>query len=135
MQGLTHAEWELNAKRMCDKSGKTIASPANWVFKILATQGYYPRPEGYRSPQEQAEQDITQELLRQSAAYEARRAAEEDAWIARLSPDERKVILGAQTNSIRMPDNMTLRLHFNSEVWPKMQGADSAKQHHDQEKP
>lgn len=38
MQGLTHAEWELNAGRMRDKSGNPITSPTSWVFKILATR-------------------------------------------------------------------------------------------------
>lgn len=88
MQGLTHAEWELCAGRMRDKSGSPVTNPVSWVFKILATQGYYPRPEGYRSPQEQAECDATKELQQQTAAYEARMEAEAQAWVARLAPDE-----------------------------------------------
>ena len=135
MQGLTHAEWELSAKRMCDKSGKPIASPVSWVFKILATQGYYPRPEGYRSPQEQAEQDAADELKRQSVAYEARQTAEAEAWIARLGPDERSAILGPPTHSIRMPEVVILRRHFLSEIWPGIQHTKPSAQYHNLEAP
>lgn len=120
MQGLTHAEWELAAGRMHDKSGNPVSNPVSWVFKILAHQGYYPRPESYRSPQEQAELDAAEELKRHTAAYEARQTAEADAWMARLTPDERSAILGGQNGSIRIPDNVALRNHFRTEVWPKL---------------
>ena len=43
MQGLTFAEWELAHQVMKDAKGNAIATPVNWVFSILATQGYYPR--------------------------------------------------------------------------------------------
>lgn len=121
MQGLTHAEWELNAGRMRDKSGNPITSPVSWVFKILATQGYYPRPEGYRSPQEQAELDTAEEIKQQTAAYETRQTAEAEAWIARLSPEERSAILGPPGSAMRIPDEVILRRHFRSKIWPRMQ--------------
>ena len=116
MQGITHAEWELNAGKMRDKSGNPVTSPLSWVFKILATQGYYPRPEGYRSPQEQAELDDAEELKRQSIAYEARQAAEAEAWIIRLNPEERSAILGPPGSTVRIPDEVVLRRHFRSEI-------------------
>lgn len=121
MQGLTHAEWELAAERMRDKSGNPVSNPVSWVFKILAHQGYYPRPESYRSPQEQAELDAAEELKRHRAAYEARQTAEADAWMARLTPDERSAILGGQNGSVRIPDNVVLRNHFRTGVWPRLQ--------------
>lgn len=39
---------------MKDAKGKAVEAPVNWVFRILASQGYYPRPPGYISPDEQA---------------------------------------------------------------------------------
>jgi hypothetical protein len=125
MQGLTHAEWELVAGRMRDKSGNSVSSPVSWVFKILATQGYYPRPEGYRSPQEQAEIDAAEEVKRLTAAYEARQTTEADAWIAGLIPDERQTILGSQNSVMRMPDEVFLRRHFRTEIWPKMRNGEA----------
>lgn len=120
MQGLTHAEWDLAAGRMHDKSGNPISSPVSWVFKILAHQGYYPRPEGYRSPQEQAELDAAEELKRHTAAYEARQIAEADAWMARLTPGERSAILGPRNSPVQMPEEVLLRRHFREKVWPKL---------------
>lgn len=117
MQGLTHAEWELVANRMRDKAGNPIANPVSWVFKILATQGYYPRPDGYRSPQEQAASDAEEEAKREAAAYEAHQAAEFDAWVIRLTSEERKAILGPQNGSLHMPPDVILRRHFRTEVW------------------
>lgn len=120
MQGLTHAEWELAASKMRDKAGNPIASPLSWVFKILATQGYYPRPDGYRSPQEQAILDAAEETKREAAAHEAHQAAEYDAWVARLTSEERSAILGPQDGSLRMPPDVVLRSHFRGAVWPKL---------------
>ncbi len=57
MQGLHHAEWDLEYKQMLDRNGELIKSPVNWVFRILAKQGYYPRPKNYVSPEEQVEKD------------------------------------------------------------------------------
>ena len=120
IQGLTHAAWELAAGRMCDSTGKPVANPVNWVFIILARQGYYPRPEGYVSPQEQAELDAAKEAERLATAYEARQTAEADAWMTRLAPDERSAILGTQNSVVRMPEEVFLRRHFRAEVWPTL---------------
>ena len=61
MQGLTYAEWDLEHGQMKDKNGKLIEKPSSWVFKILAKQGYYPRPKNYISPAEQIERDAKTE--------------------------------------------------------------------------
>ena len=126
MQGLTHAEWELEKGRMRDKSGNQVLSPVRWVFKILAHQGYYPRPEGYRSPEEQAELDAATELERCATAAIARQAAEAEAWIAKLTPEERKAILGPQNGAVRIPETVSLRSHFRTEVWPTLHKMESS---------
>lgn len=118
MPGLNHAEWELERGLMKDAEGKPVGLPANWVFFILAKQGYYPRPSGYVSPQEQAELDAAEERKRVIAAREERFKAECDLWISSLSVDERNTI---ESGTIRMPDNMALRNHFRVKIWPKLQ--------------
>lgn len=135
MQGLTHAEWELSEGKMRDKSGNPVSNPVSWVFKILATQGYYPRPESYCSPQQQAEQDAAEELKRQNITYEARQAAEAEAWIVRLTPEERNAIIGPSGNAMRIPDDVALRNHFRSKIWPKMQRECLTTDNHNQETP
>jgi hypothetical protein len=125
MQGMTHAEWELNANKMCDKSGNPVGSPVRWVFTILAQQGYYHRPEGYISPQEQAEQDAAEEEKRMQAAHEARQTAAYDAWTIGLSHNERAAILESTTNGVRIPEPVALRLHFRNKIWPKMQNGEA----------
>lgn len=121
LQGLTHAEWELEHGLMRDKEGKPVALPTNWVFQILAKQGYYPRPVGYVSPQEQAERDAAEEQKRFAAAQEERLKTECDAWIAGLSEDERSAIQGVQNGPVRIPGDVLLRNHFRAEVWGKLQ--------------
>lgn len=106
--------------RACTR--KPVGLPANWVFFILAKQGYYPRPSGYVSPQEQAELDAAEERKRVIAAREERFKAECDLWISSLSVDERNTI---ESGTIRMPDNMALRNYFRAEVWPKRQNGDA----------
>ena len=68
MQGLTHAEWELEHGAMRDKSGAPVASPVDWIFTSLSKNGYYRRPAGYVSPQEQAELDAAEEAKRITGA-------------------------------------------------------------------
>jgi hypothetical protein len=121
LRGLEHAEWELNCGLMKDKDGKAVAMPTNWVFLILAKQGYYPRPAGYVSPQEKAERDTAEEKERLAAALEERLKAECGAWIAGLSENERWAILGDKNDKVRMPDDVALRNHFRVKIWPKLQ--------------
>lgn len=120
LTGLNHAEWEMERGLMKDAEGVPIRLPLNWVFNILAKQGYYPRPSGYVSPQEQAELDAAEEQKRVIAAQEQRLKTECDAWIARLSTDEQSAILGERASVIRMPDPVALRNHFRAEIWPKL---------------
>ena len=87
MQSLDHAEWELERGQMLDKDGQPVADPCSWVFTALARTGYYRRPKGYVSPEEQAAKDAEAE----AKAVAARQAAEQaqfEAWRDGLSPDE-----------------------------------------------
>ena len=59
--GLDHAEWELENGKMLDKAGQPVADPCSWVFTALARTGYYRRPKGYISPEEQAAKDAEAE--------------------------------------------------------------------------
>lgn len=88
-QGLTYAEWELEHGTMRDKNGEPVSHPLNWVFSSLARTGYYRRPQGYISPQEQAEIDATVEEERLKKAREARKKSAFEAWCAGLSPQEK----------------------------------------------
>ncbi|MDL2280132.1 hypothetical protein LJC15_05695 [Desulfovibrio sp. OttesenSCG-928-G11] len=119
MQGLTFAEWELYRQCMKDAKGNAVGAPLNWVFSILATQGYYPRPSGYISPAEQAERDRENILQREQEAREARFSAEAEAWAAALSPAERESILGPKdATKMAIPAPVRLRQYFRTEIWP-----------------
>lgn len=120
MQGLTYAEWELENGTMRDKYGEPVSSPVSWVFTSLAKHGYYRRPEGYVSPQEQAELDAAEEAKRIIAACEARQKAELDAWVLGLSPEERAAIISASGDPYPIPEDTALRLHFKSHIWPEI---------------
>jgi hypothetical protein len=120
MQGLRYAEWELEHKVMLDKSGSPVASPVDWVFSSLAKTGYYRRPKGYVSPEEQAELDAAENAKQLAAAMEARKNAEMKTWTASLSSDERKAITTQPGKAFAMPDDVALKLHFNNHIWPKI---------------
>ena len=122
LQGLTHAEWEMAYGTRKDSKGNPIEKPAHWVFETLARQGYYPRPAGYVSPQEQAERDAAEEKARFAAAHEARKEAEYEAWAAQLTAQERERIVlersPASQGALRMPERVGLRAYFFAKVWP-----------------
>ena len=125
LQGLIHAEWEMVHGIRKDSKGNPIEKPAHWVFGTLARQGYYPRPAGYISPQEQAERDAEEERKRFAAAHEARKDAEYEAWAVQLTPQEREHIVRERSptsqGALRMPELVALRAYFFAKVWPEVQ--------------
>ena len=120
IQGLTHAEWELAAGSMRAKTGQQVSKPVDWVFISLSKTGYYRRPEGYVSPQEQAELDAAEEAGRVTRVCEERKKAAFDVWILELPPKERTAIITPANGGIRMPEDTALRLHFTAYIWPKI---------------
>jgi len=82
---LDHAEWELAHDAMVDRTGQPVVDPCAWVFQSLARTGYYRRPAGFVSAQEQAVKDAEAEAR---ALLAARRQVEETqfaAWRASLA--------------------------------------------------
>ena len=120
IQGLTHAEWELENGAMRDKSGAPIAKPVDWVFISLSRTGYYRRPQGYVSPQEQAELDAAAEAERVKLAHEARKKSAFAVWFLELPSKERAAIAAPTNSACKMPEDTALRLHFKEHVWPKI---------------
>ncbi|WP_232286249.1 hypothetical protein [Solidesulfovibrio carbinoliphilus] len=86
-QSLDHAEWELLRGAMRDKDGRPVADPCAWVFRSLARTGYYRRPKGYVSPEEQAARDAEEEARAVVAARQAAEQARFAAWRDGLTPD------------------------------------------------
>lgn len=87
-QSLDHAEWELARGVMRDKDGRPVADPCAWVFRSLARTGYYRRPKGYVSPEEQAARDAQEEARAVAAARQAAEQARFAAWRDGLGPEE-----------------------------------------------
>ncbi len=117
-QGLTYAEWELEHGTMRDKNGEPVTHPLNWVFSSLARTGYYRRPQGYISPQEQAEIDAAEENEHLKKARDARKKSAFEAWCAGLSPQEKNAIVAPGNRAFPMPEDTALRQHFFHKVWP-----------------
>ena len=88
VQSLDHAEWELERGQMLDKDGQPVSDPCSWVFTALARTGYYRRPKGYVSPEEQAAKDAEAEAKAVVVARQAAEQAQFEAWRDGLSPDE-----------------------------------------------
>jgi hypothetical protein len=122
--GLNHAEWALENNCMKDAKGEPVGNPVNWVFSILAKQGYYPRPQGYVSPEEKMEQDAAIEAERLKKARQARFVSEYALWLAGLSPEEREGIAPEKDTSSLPPEErlipveVRLELYFKEHVWP-----------------
>ncbi len=116
MQGLTHAEWDLEHNQMKDKSGELVKSPTNWVFQILARQGYYPRPHNFTSAKEQAELDTKQERERLEKLQEENDSKTFEEWLARLTEEEKSKFADEQkeksNSTYTFPEGFLLRSYF-----------------------
>jgi len=90
VQGLDHLEYELANDQLVDKSGQPVADPCSWAFRALAQNGYYRRPKGYVSPEEQAAKDAEVEARSLIAARQKAEQAQFEAWKLGLTEDELK---------------------------------------------
>lgn len=88
IQGLDHLEYELANDQLVDKSGQPVADPCSWAFRALAQNGYYRRPKGYVSADEQASKDAEEEARAVIAARQKAEQAQFEAWRDGLSPDD-----------------------------------------------
>ena len=88
IQGLDHIEFELANGQMVDKDGQRVSDPCSWAFKALAQNGYYRRPKGYVSPEEQAAKDAEEEARSVIAARQKAEQVQFEAWRDGLTPDE-----------------------------------------------
>lgn len=85
---LDHAEWELTQGTMRDKEGQPVLDPCAWVFRSLARTGYYRRPKGYVSPEEQAARDAEEEARAVAAAWRKAEQTQFETWREALSPEQ-----------------------------------------------
>jgi len=93
IRSLEHAEWELANNCMLDKNGEPVKDPCSYVFLSLAREGYYRRPKGYISPEEQAIKDEQEEMERKLKALKQKEEIEFQVWKESLSKEELEKIL------------------------------------------
>ena len=98
LQGLDHIEFALTHGRLVDKDGHPVADPCSWAFRALAQNGYYRRPKGFVSLEEQALRDAEAEAKSLAAARQRAETARFEAWKAGLSPEELEKYLHGHPN-------------------------------------
>ena len=81
---------------MRDKQGQPVADPCAWVYRSLASQGYYRRPAGYVSAEEQAERDAIEEAKALIRTRENARQERFRAWLQSLSGEEKENVLAGR---------------------------------------
>jgi hypothetical protein len=114
IQGLDHAEYELENNTMTDKEGNAVKDPCSYVFNSLAKHGYYRRPSGYISPEEQAEMDAKKEAERLQKVAKEKKEAQFEAWKENLSEEELNEIL--ETKQQRGPVDPWLRQYWEKNI-------------------
>jgi hypothetical protein len=120
VQGLHHAEWELEHGRMLDKKGVPVADPCSWVFRSLARTGYYRKPPGYVSPEEQALLDAEETAKKLAATRQRAEQAEYEAWRAGLTPE---ALQAAMAGYVGGPKEQWLKSHWRKTYRPSAQAS------------
>ena len=116
-QSLNHAEWALAHGTLSDSSGNPVRSPNAWVFTILARQGYFPRPDGYLSPEEQAKRDEAEEERKANTQQSILLQKRFEHWCENLTQEERTAILSPEKTH-RLPEKIYLHRYFIEHVCP-----------------
>ena len=106
---LDHAEWELEHGRMLDKDGNPVTDPCSWVFRSLARAGYYRKPKGYVSPEEQALIDAEATAKALLATRQRAEQAQFEAWKGGLSPED---LEAAMAGYVGGPREQWLKTHW-----------------------
>jgi hypothetical protein len=92
-QSLDHIEFELENGQLQDRNGSSVQDPCSYAFNALAKHGYYRRPHGYISSQEQAEEDARLEAEQLRKAREKKEEEEFQAWKQSLSEEEYRELI------------------------------------------
>ena len=116
-QSLNHAEWARAHGTLSDSSGNPVRSPNAWVFTILARQGYFPRPDGYLSPEEQAKRDEAEEERKANTQQSILLQKRFEHWCENLTQEERTAILSPEKTH-RLPEKIYLHRYFIEHVCP-----------------
>ena len=109
---LEHAEFEFGQGPLTDKDGQTVANPCGYLFNSLARTGYYRRPAGYVSAEEQASLDAEAEALALKEVQERAGRAAFEAWLAGLDP----AALALALEGCRGPREQWLRHYYDTQV-------------------
>ena len=90
---LEHADWELGQGPLRDKEGEEVASPLGFIFNALARTGYYRKPKGYVTAEEQAARDLEEKAKAARQSRERKERAEFELWRDSLDEEERERLL------------------------------------------
>ena len=93
LRGLDHIEFEIEHDQLVDKNGAKVGKVCDWAYRSLAKNGYYRRPEGYVSPEEQADRDAAEAARQNKQAKYERAVAEFEEWRAEISEEKRQELL------------------------------------------
>lgn len=113
IKGLDHLEYELANDQLVDKSGQPVSDPCSWAFRALAQNGYYRRPKGYMSPDEQAAKDAEEEARAVIAARQKAEQVQYEAWRDGLSADELAAVMIGHPGG---PKEQWIRTHWKKHV-------------------
>lgn len=124
IEGLDRADFEFRQRQgsLLDGQGQTIRQPMGYVFNSLARTGRYRRPEGYVSPEEQAELDKAEDARRIIAARKERLELEFQAWVSGLTAAERADIKRKYPPS---PEDQVLKAEWRKRQEEPQEGAGS----------
>jgi len=95
-QSLDAAEYALENGLMLDKHGQKVQNPNSYLFRCLAKDGTYTPPNGYVSPERQAEQTAREEAERIIEEKRKKQEAGKEAafleWLDSLSDKDKQEI-------------------------------------------
>ena len=115
VQSLRFAEYYLENPPYLDLKGGLVRSPYHYLRQILVSEGFFPMPPGYVSPQLQLLKQLEEQ---EKQADEARRKMKElryESWKKALSEAERKEFASAYRYG---PDDQKLKTYWLEHVEP-----------------
>ncbi|SMF28533.1 hypothetical protein [Desulfovibrio gilichinskyi] len=118
LMSLEYVNYEIENGGFKDSKGKPVEKTLGYIFQVLLRAGRLSKPEGFKTAEEQAADEVEEQLRAVKEAKKRKIDALYEIWLHDLSDEEREAIL-QKTNT---PSTRYLRHYWDTNIYGQKGG-------------